>query len=245
VNTFVVAGGIVRNRAWILERHLNAVTANGPDELFYLTGDNEDNTETFFNGHGGKSRPRWESPSGMVYDTNYVLNDTGEEGWTRDGIEGPRYNSYHMGGQRNLWAMQILGKFGKMTHVWNVDSDILPEPDVLEKLLSLNAPVAAAYVPVANNEIPIAMIGWDYSSGMARRTGDEKILTKPHVATLVGGCYLIKRQVLEETLLRHCSLWGKHAQGEDGFFGDTIRNIRKQMIHHPGAKCQHIMKRDR
>ena len=45
------------------------------------------------------------------------------------------------------------------THLWVVDSDILPAPDCLEKLLEVDQPVVGAYVPVAEGRIPIYMEG--------------------------------------------------------------------------------------
>lgn len=229
MNTFVVAGGIVRNRAWILPRHLEAVASNYPDEMFYVFGDCTDDTQAELNKPGVTS----------------LCHDTGEPGYTRDGSDGPRYSSKHMAAERNLWAAEALKRWPQLTHLWVVDSDVLPNPDVLEKLLDLKAIVAAAFVPIADGITPIHMMGWDHNDNQARRTGEEKLLTRPQVVTLVGGCYLI-----DQILFISCSqLWGEHPQGEDGYFSCFIRfmnniNSRYKMLVDPSAKCIHIMKKD-
>lgn len=251
--TFVVAGGIVRNRAWVLPRHIDAVLLNNPAKCFYVTGDNNDATYMTLYNRG-------------IEGVRVMEHDTGEPGWTRDGKDGPRYRSAHMAAERNLWASEALKRWPQATHLWVVDSDVLPEPDVLEKLLALKAPVAAAFVPLADGVTPIAMAGWDAELGRAKRTGEESKLTKPHVATMIGGCYLIETclfksrnvlfwketptdypgLVLLSTGVRRVfgPLWGEHPQGEDGYFAWFMRcNSLFPMLHHPGARCRHIMER--
>lgn len=240
---FVVAGGIVRNRAWVLPRYLDALLSNKPDAIFMLTDNNEDATAEILTARPGVS----------------VLNLEIEPqaGCTRDGSDGnPRYSSAFMAKVRNSWAEQALRCFPACTHLWVVDSDVLPEPDVLERLLALEAPVAAAFVPIGDGRTPIAMIGWDATKGQARRTGEEKLLTQPHVATLVGGCYLIAVDLWgvptdilnfgtgEKTRIWRRP-WGEHPQGEDGHFALFVRcNSVAPMLHDPGARCRHLMERD-
>jgi len=242
VSAFVVAGGIVRNRAWILPRHLLAVAANRPNAFVYLTGDNTDSTETVLYNFDFYQGEDWRR-----HNVSVVKHDTGEPGYTRDGSDGPRYRSAHMAAERNLWASEALKRWPQATHLWVVDSDVLPEPDVLEKLLELEAPVAAAMVPLQDGKTPIAMIGWDSTARQARRTGEEAFLGKPHVATMVGGCYLIRASMCRATgaVDWPCGdLWGDHPQGEDGFFAEVFRDRGLPMLHHPGARCRHLMQRD-
>jgi hypothetical protein len=233
---FVVAGGIVRNRAWVLQEHLEAVAESMNRlpimrSMFYVIGDSSDATEQILRAN-------------IV---EYLRHDTGEPGYTRDGSDGPRYRSAHMAAERNLWAAEALMQWPHLTHLWVVDSDVLPAPDVLQRLLALEAPVAAAFVPTADGVTPIHMMGWDGKEFMARRTGEEKLLTKPHVATLVGGCYLIKRWVLGDADYGSFhSPWMEHPQGEDGGFAGYVRSqIRLPMMVDPLAKCEHRMERPR
>lgn len=247
---FVVAGSIVRNRAWVLERHLESLflQQRPPDAFFYVYGDCTDNTEQVLRTALNPHYPHVVSPS-------LLRHDTGEPGYTRDASDGPRYRSEHMAAERNLWAEEALKRWPSLTHLFVVDSDVLPEPDVLEKLLALKAPVAAAFVPLQDGRTPIAMMGWDGAHNRPARTGEEALLTKPHVATLVGGAYLIQRWVLDEAYRQPgfndhekdrlwLPLWGEHAQGEDGHFAKACQIHYATMLHHPGARCRHLMERD-
>ena len=243
---FVVAGGIVRNRAWILPDHLHAVAFNKPAQMFYLTGDNTDETAEIlrfgmlFNGESQGSRSVLtdgvEKETWMGTPIASVLHDTGFPGYTRDGSDGPRYDSRHMAAERNLWADEALKRWPQATHLWVVDSDVLPSPGVLERLLALETLVAGAFVPIADGMTPIHMMGWRVRP---RRTGEEKLLTKPHVVSLVGGCYLIRREVAEWPLTR--PLWGPDAQGEDGYFARKMRQNGIVMMVDPLARCRHEM----
>jgi hypothetical protein len=140
---------------------------------------------------------------------------------------------------RNRWIEEAIDEHNKFTHLWSVDSDVLPNPGVLDRLISLNKPIVSAYVPIADGITPIHMMGWDRLNNRARRTGDEKRCECPHLVTLVGACVLIRRDVLTGSLTHP---YGEHAQGEDGYFGDWCRFQGVEMWVDPAAKCQHIMK---
>lgn len=245
--TFVVAGGIVRNRAWILPRHLSAVARCRPDAMFYVTGDNEDETNTVLADFAVRTFNELGPRAPRQAPFNYLVHDTGEPGWTRDGKEAPRYRSAHMAAERNLWAREALERWPQATHLWVVDSDVLPAPDVLERLLALKAPVAAAYVPVGT--IPIHMMGWDSEHDRPKRTGEEKLLTKPHIVSMVGGCYLIDARLLghyppPEHSDPPLPYWKEHPQGEDGGFAESVLRMGANMLVDPLAGCEHIMERD-
>lgn len=246
---FVVAGGIVRNRAWILPRHLSTVALNNPAQMFYVTGDNKDETVAVLNSgtitfptyekrHLG---PTVEPDTWFGVPLSYLVHDTSEPGYTRDGSDGPRYRSAHMAAERNLWASEALKRWPQASHLWVVDSDVLPEPDVLEKLLVLKAPVAAAFVPIGDGVTPIAMGGWDFGLMRPRRDGTERAKQDPWAATLVGGAYLVQKHVF---LRGHDYPWSEHPQGEDGGFAAYCRREGFEMLHHPGARCRHIFNRD-
>lgn len=223
-SAYVVAGGLIRQRRWIVERYLSAVKANNPDVVFMLEGDSTDGTREYLDGR-----------------VDILVHDTGEPGYTRDGSDGPRYNSAHMGRERNLWAEEALKRWPQATHLFVCDSDVLPEPDVLNRLLALHAPVAAAYVPIGDGVTPTHMIGFDYTNFRPCRTGEEKTLTKPHAVTMVGSCYLIEAQWLRFEIN---PIWSEHPQGEDGGHANFWRRKGLPMMVDPMAKCLHLMKRD-
>jgi hypothetical protein len=238
--SFVVAGGIVRNRAWVLNRHLGAVRLNKPDQMFYVTGDNADGTKEVLRIQSFYSGAKW-----GYADLSYLVHDTGEPGYTRDGSDGPRYRSAHMAAERNLWAAEALKRWPQATHLWVVDSDVLPENDVLEKLLAVGQPVVGAWVPGCT---PAA--GWNFGADRAERTGAEDSFRVPFFATMLGGSYLVERRVfypdpgLEGGDAPFYGPWREHPQGEDGGFGDTVRALGFQMWADPGARCRHLMERD-
>lgn len=216
---FIVAGGIVRNRAWILPRHLDAVRRNAPRELFYVTGDNTDLTAEILVDAGA-----W-----------VHLRPTGFPGYRRDGE--PRYSSENMVPLRNIWLEQALDIWPKLTHLWVVDSDVLPAPDCLEKLLAEDLPVVAAFVPLQDGKTPIAMAGWNHIADRADRRGDEAAFRLPFLCTLIGGCYLIRRDAIDAGLR-----WAPHPQGEDGGFGDKARELGIPLWCEPRAITEHVMK---
>lgn len=263
---FVVAGGIVRNRAWILPDHLRAVAFNKPAQMFYLWGDCKDATGEILRygvahyEHGAAIFVEYRPVGDAVgqwcgVPLEELRHDTGEPGYTRDGSDGPRYRSAHMAAERNLWAQEALKRWPQATHLLVVDSDVLPEPDVLEKLLAVDAPVACAYVPVGDG-FPIYMEG-DRSTILPPeeiertkfspyRTGHERSHMTPFQCYLAGGCYLVKREVFKfgPAVESFCGPWSEHRLGEDGGFAEHCRLIGFKMIAVPAARCQHLMTRD-
>lgn len=215
---FVVAGGIVRNRAWCLIEHLRAVDkCLGREtswfEKFYLTGCNNDDTAAVL----------------AEFDTVTFLNKPEY----RRHAERPYYSSEHMGALRNEWANIALFLWPKLTHLWVVDSDVIPSDDCLARLLEVDKPVVGAWVPGCT-----PAEGLDEAAGQARRTGLEHRHNGPFPATMLGGCYLIRRDALDAG-----ALWGFHEQGEDGAFGDSCRALGIEMWAQPLARCEHRMKK--
>jgi len=211
----IVTGGIVRNRAWILDRHLEAVRAQttGPGRLYYLTGDNIDETEDLL----------------AERSVDYSVLDTGFPGYERTGE--PRYHSSNMGPLRNEWAKTAIRRYDP-SYLWVVDSDVLPSPDSLQYLLSAKKPIVGAWVPGCT-----PMMGWD-DSGAAVRTGRESLHSGVFEATMLGGCYLLRRDFLEAAMP---NIWGEHPQGEDGYLADRARELGFDIVCQPAAVCEHVM----
>jgi len=212
----VVAGTIVRNRSWIIKEHIASLKSNNPSFLFYLQGDSSDNTKE------------------LLLDSNVdILNhDVGNPNWRRG-----TYSSSVMGSLRELWTKTALALYPEATHLWSVDSDVLPPSNALHTLLGHKKDVMAAYVPVSNGAIPIHMYGWDERDKEARRTGQEKIHESVlRRCTLVGACVLMTRKVAEIP-----DLYGKHNQGEDGYFGDRMRERGIDMWVDTLVICEHRM----
>lgn len=212
---FVVAGGIVRNRAWVIGDSIAAIGANGPQQLFYLTGDNIDNTLGIL-----------QSMSPMV---STMVHSTGYPGYERSGPV--RYSSSSMAPLRNVWLENATNAWKDLSHLWVVDSDVLPAPDVLDKLLAHNKPVVGAWVPGCT-----PCESWDKAEGQAMRSGKEHKHPGLFKATMLGGCYLIRRDAIDAGLR-----WAPHAQGEDGGFGDSARRLGIELWADRSAECEHRM----
>lgn len=214
---FVVAGGIVRNRDWVLEDSIQSLRANNVNALYYLTGDNIDNTRKILLDNGIK----------------HTCWDTGHPGWRRG-----EYTSKIMGMLRNQWVEDALYVYPEATHLWSVDSDVIVPSNALDALLSHDKDVMAAYVPVAGGAIPIHMYGWSDVEGHPVRTGDERhISSQIRRCTLVGACVLMKTSMLKKCM----PVYGADGQGEDGYAARIFRNNGIEQWVDPIVICEHRM----
>lgn len=213
----VIAGGIVRNRGWVLEDHLLALRANGISNLYYVTGDNIDDTENILKSNG----------------VRYTRFDTGWESYRRGG-----YTSKIMGMLRNQWVYDAMHAYPEATHLWSVDSDVIVPSNALDALLSHDKDVMAAYVPVAGGAIPIHMYGWSDVEGHPVRTGDERhISSQIRRCTLVGACVLMTTSMLKKCM----PVYGQDGQGEDGFFAKRMRECGIEQWVDPVVITEHRM----
>lgn len=217
VKPFVVAGGIVRNRDWVLEESILAIRANAIDALYYVTGDNVDNTQKILLDNG----------------IQHTVVNTGFPGYRRG-----EYHSSNMGFLRQLWVQNVMAVFPQATHLWSVDSDVIVPSNALENLLSHDKDVIAGYVPVANNTIPIHMFGWAEEDGHPMRTGEERhISSQIRRCSLVGACVLMKRKTIEPLM----PVYGVDGQGEDGFFAKRMRECGIEQWVDPVVITEHRM----
>lgn len=215
--TFTVAGGIVRNRDWVIDDHVEALRKNRVDALFYVEGDSFDHTKEAL------ERNKVE----------FVTVNTGYSGWRRG-----TYHSSNMGMLRNLWIYHALEFYPEATHLWSVDSDVIVPENALSNLLSHNKDIIAAYVPVSNGKMPIHMFGWSDADNHPIRTGEEKHISSiPRRCTLVGACVLMKRDTIEPIM----PVYGEDGQGEDGFFAKKMRSSGVEQWVDPVVICEHRM----
>ena len=216
---WVVAGGIVRNRDWVIERSVQAIRNQHvqPDSIHYLTGDNKDATEDKL----------------KQLDVQYAVKHTGYPGYNRVPLPGDshKYDSGNMSLLRNAWAQLHRNT---ASHLWIVDSDVLPDSPVLAALLALDQPIAGAWVPGCT-----PMQGWNGEHPV--RDGKEGLDGKVFKATMLGGCYLLRKDFLDATDWRP---WGPDKQGEDGYLARMSRELGFSLWADPLAACTHIMKRD-
>lgn len=223
----VVAGGIVRNRAWVLPRSLEAISAQfcaANIKTFYLTGDNYDATEEFCR---------------ELADEHMVVH-TGHPGYERTGFDTrPSYSTRNMAELRNAWADEALRRWPTARYLWVVDSDVIPFSDCLMMLMELAQPVVGAIVPV--NETGLCTVIEHLDPGdRFRRSGKEREMRRPFRCASVGACYLIRAELFPK--LRWSVVPGMRS--EDGGFALCARDLKIDLWAEPLARCRHLMKKE-
>jgi len=216
----VVAGGIVRNRAWILGESICALRNQSvpPDHIAYLTGDNKDATEDVL----------------KMFGVEYWVENTGYPGFERGKNEwNPmRYSIRNLAMLRNDWCKAFEGY---TTHLLTVDSDIILNPDVLERLLALDCPLAGAFIPGC-----IPMDQWDEEANFPRRSPECSKRADPFNATSLFGCYLIRKDFLDKV---NWNPFVNDPQGEDVGLARLALEHSIKMMADPLATGKHIMHR--
>lgn len=226
--TFVVAGGPIRNRGWIVSKSIDAILANGVEQLYYLVNDCEDDTIEVLE--------RYPQVTYQVWNTGY-------HGWQRGskelgGQDPNRYSYDNLAKLRNKWAQSLLAFFPEATHAWNVDSDIAPGPGSLKLLLESGKPAIANAVPCSPSACNFTLGKDDLG---ARRNGQELLRIndrEPFVVTVTGACMLLSREVLE-----NCK-WSDHFRSEDNSICMEMAEKGYGPWLHPLARGTHYMSPD-
>lgn len=218
---FVVAGCPVRDRAWIIERQIDALVENGVDRLFYLANDCEDDTEALIR-RSEKARVESIVTRGVK--------------WIRDQDPDATRNLADL---RNHWAERAMALWPEATHFWSIDSDTIPAPDVLKRLLAADKPVISA--PVRTGRDRWNILGWDFKRQKVTRPKLPEYAIGPIPVSLPAGCYLIRRDVLEAGVRwKHLSLGG-----EDGGFAQACKARGIQQWLEPQARTEHWISPER
>ncbi|MDK8192517.1 hypothetical protein QP794_20740 [Paenibacillus sp. UMB7766-LJ446] len=165
-NIFI--GAPVRNRAWIMERHLQSLKQQKVDKrFFYILNDSEDQTEQILNDH----------------QISYMTHNLGK---TYGNLRG-QYSYHHLAQLRNI----LLDEFLKSDcdYLFSIDTDIIIPEQSLERILENEKDICAMLIRnhprlKAHN----AMIG-----GKHVQKFSEGVIP----VDLTGAVYLIKREVIE------------------------------------------------
>lgn len=233
---YVVAATIAKNRAWsLLEWYFSLRTQDKvPNATFVLLNDCSDFSESLMSDLSFAAGSRWDE---RLYDLHFEVINTGDHGYDRIY---PRYSTANLATLRNEMMDRVLARWPQCTHVWSVDSDVLPDPDVLEKLLEANLPVVAAVV--ANNATGAVFnfFGGSDDDGPRRAGLDVMALTfntSPFEVTMTGACVLISRDVLDAGVR-----YADHPRGEDVAWSVSARNAGFPLHVHPLARTRHIQR---
>lgn len=231
---FVVAGCPAKNRSTLLARWFDAMEAQShrPDRTYVLLNDcDDDSVQTC-----------WERTDEVTSDfDNY---NTGDPGVERTAGIVPRYSIANLAIVRNEWIRRALQRWPKATHVWSVDSDALPDPNVLALLLDADLPVVAAVVKNSKS-VPVYnfFCGWDKSDNEKNpaRSGDEhhKVTTleRPFPVTMTGACVLIRRDVIDSGVQ-----YAWHVNGEDVAWSIDAQQRGYLLAVHPLARTRHVQR---
>lgn len=234
---FVVAGCPAKNRAWALPRWYAALMAQPqlwrkPDAVFVLLNDSDDDSEILLNEMSVASSWLRDTPH-----LSYGVVNTGDPGYDRIY---PRYSTANLATVRNYWIERALHRWPELTHLWSCDSDVLPDADVLEKLLASDKPVIAAVVANhATGSVFNYFTGEDADG--PRRHGLDSILWSmaevPFEVTMTGACVLIRRDVLDAGVR-----YADHARGEDVAWSKAASEAGFPLYVHPKALTSHLQK---
>lgn len=218
----VVAGGIVRNRGWVLSDSINSLKRQTfpPHQISYLTGDNKDDTELVLAGNG----VHW-----WVHNTGYPGFERRESEWNP-----VRYSIPNLAMLRNIWCSEHKDA----SHLFTVDSDMILNPNVLELLLSLDVPIAGAVMPGCP---PLEL--WDYQPFVPpcwfpKRTHEEVHHKEPFNVACLCGCYLLRKDFLD---LVNWEPFADDEQGEDVGLARKAKDLGVKMVAHPFATGEHRM----
>ena len=91
-----------------------------------------------------------------------------------------RYSSENMSKVRNHWIDEALKRWPQATHFWMVDSDVLPNRDVLQLLLDAKEPIIGGIVRHGENAYSFMQKWVDQQP---RRSGQERSFLK-HITPL-------------------------------------------------------------
>lgn len=236
----VVAATIAKNRAWVLPRWYSALSSQTrpPEYAYVLLNDTtDDSLGTLY----AASKASLMKPE-MWWGTH----DTGDRGCERLATDKfPRYSTSNLAWLRNELIRRAFVGWPNLTHLWSVDSDVLCDPDVLEKLLAADLPVVAA---VVKNSTARGIYNFmthgtpqeprrqaDYEEWLV--AGDEDSPDHEFTVTLCGACVLLRRDVLDAGVR-----YGVHPQGEDALFCAAASEAGFPLYVHPQARTRHVQK---
>lgn len=131
-----------------------------------------------------------------------------------------------------------------VTHIYFIDSDVVPPDGALQKLFDYDLPIVAGIYPMCTDK-PC----WSFKTGNGWQSVKEPILQTMINATCIGGStILIKREVFEK-LKPPCfkSVYRKiddkgvcYDEGEDEYFSRLAIEAGYKLIVDPTIICEHF-----
>jgi glycosyltransferase involved in cell wall biosynthesis len=215
----VLVGAPVRNRAWILQRHIDAIKAQDiPFETCYVVNDCTDETESILRRNGFRC-------------VRYDLGDVATADPTRNG-----YSYANLAELRNRLLDEFLAS--DCEYLFSVDTDIIIPPGTISRLMQHGVDIVSALIPNSPS-MDAYNIMRHIGGGVYQHILDWTDGLMEVDAT--GAVYLIRRDVIEAGVR-----YGWHPQGEDLYFCREARrrgfrlwcdtSIRPVHVYGPGIE---------
>jgi len=134
------------------------------------------------------------------------------------------------------------------THIYFIDSDIVPPPDALVKLLEMRADVAVGICPILSNGKPVWNVrdpDEDRWIRMNEQLPDDVFETK----SCGAGCLLVRREVLVDIKwpwfkTEYQQIYENKGQGiktgEDVYFARKVQECGYKLYANPNVRCKHF-----
>lgn len=161
----------------------------------------------------------------------------------RSGVKWGYVSSRECGVGRSTFVYNAL-KDPAVTHVYCMDSDVVPPNGTLKRLLDYDLPIVAGIYPMCTT-VPC----WSFKTNGGWQNRDIPLPDKLTEATCIGGStVLIKREVFDK-LERP---WFKivyraiddnglaYDEGEDEYFSRTAREAGYKLMIDPKVVCKHF-----
>lgn len=221
----VMIGCPIRNRGWIAEKYLACIyNLNYPKtkiHLCFIVNDSTDNTLNILREFKKSKEEEYAGIDIVIKNFNQIPD--ARITTTRQKI----YSS--LAELRNILLEKVHGN----DYLFSVDSDILFEPDTLNKLLMHRKDIVSAQIwNDSSNTFPNVMIRKDSSFRHYLEFPRDSIFK----CDVTGAIYLISREVINAGVK-----YKYHHQGEDIAFCLSAQEKGFELWCDPTIKCRHIM----
>ncbi len=152
------------------------------------------------------------------------------------------YASSRDAGVGRSTIMHVALKNPDMTHVYSMDSDVVPPNDTLQKLLDYDFPIVAGVYPMKGNM-------WSFKVGSGWCFRNESLPDKLFEATCIAGStVLIKREVFEKLREPYFNVAYRaidekgmcYDEGEDEYFSRIAIEAGYKLMVDPTIICKHF-----
>ena len=156
----------------------------------------------------------------------------------RPGVKWGYCSSKECGVGRSTFACAAL-EDPDVTHVFNLDADVVPPLGTLKKLLDYDLPIVAGIYPTVTKGKT-----WSFKMNGTDWQPREKLPKGLTEVTAIGGStVLIKREVFENLerpwFRASYNNFGDYSEKEDEYFSRIVRNAGYKLMIDPSIVCKH------